>query len=320
MAALTKKKMDLIYRLEGPAVDEGVDIFKLSPLLMSIGKMIQEGQEITHPGGHELGVNIKPFEKGSFVIELSVFAQTNLQQLLDVVNTDSVADVKELLEWLGLIAGTGGGVVGLIKLYKFLKGPPKKTEEVGANEIKITAKDDNSITVNKNTFALFQNVNIQQHINGIYGNFLGQEGVEKVSSYIKDDKETTQVVVEKEDVAYFNPANAIIEEASEDENRNITNVLLNAKRISLEGEPDNWSFRKGQREILKANIKDEGFLDKIKTGEIRLASGDLLEVTLVEIQTVDKNGQVHTKNEIIKVLNYKKGPSQTKLFAKDKEK
>lgn len=92
------KKIDLVYQLQGPAVEKGIDVFKLSPLLFSIGDLLQTSQQIAHPIGHELGINIKPFKKGSFVIELSLFAKTNLQQLIDLVNTDSIKEIKEVLE------------------------------------------------------------------------------------------------------------------------------------------------------------------------------------------------------------------------------
>lgn len=175
-----KKKINLIYQLNGPSIDDGVDIFKLSPLLLSLGELIQNSQEAAHPEGNKLGVNVKPFKKGSFVIELQLFAQSNLGQLIDFINKDSVTEIKELLEWLGII---GGSVMGVIGVYKFLKGKPKRFEEVGFNEVRITAKDDNSITVNRNVFNLFQNTSVQQRIYNIYGNFLGQEGVETVHSF-----------------------------------------------------------------------------------------------------------------------------------------
>jgi len=317
--ALPKNRMDLIYKLEGSAIDEGVDVFRLSPLLLSIGQLIQESQQIAHPEGHELSVNIKPFEKGSFVMELSVFAQDNFHQLLEFINSDGVKEIKELLEWIGIIGGvTGVSAGGVIGIYKFLKGQPKRHEETEKGDIKIFSKDGNSMTVNKKTFALFQNNNIQQSIYNIYGDFLGHSGIEKVSSYIKSEPKTKTEVI-KEDVAYFNPANAIFGETAENVKKNITTVFLNPKRGSWEGEPDNWSFRKGAGEIVKATIKDREFLNKIKSGEIRLAQGDLLEVTLVEIQVVEKDGQVNSKNEIINVLNYKKAPIQRSLLTPDEK-
>lgn len=152
------KKVNLIYKLEGSLVNKGIDVFELSPLLLSIGKLIQESNDIVHPNSQRISVNVKPFQKGSFVIELALSASNNLQQLIHFVNQDNVKQIKELLEWIGII-GSGAGV---ISIYKFLKGPPKKTE-AKADEVKITDQNDNSITVNKKAFSLFQNNSIGRY-------------------------------------------------------------------------------------------------------------------------------------------------------------
>lgn len=305
------QKINLIFRLTGEAVDQGIDVFELSPLLMSIGTLIQDGQSLVHPEGKKLGVNIKPFEQGSFIIELSIFAQNNLQQVLDLTNNSSVQEVKELIEWLGIIGSSGWGV---LKIYKWLQGKPKKFEEVNENEVKIVNKEGNSITVNKNVFSLFQNTSIQQNIYHIYGNFLGKEGISSVESYEPHSENAEKVIINKEDVSLFNPENTVPSETEdESESRNITRVYLKPKRISVEGEPNNWSLRKGEGIVITANIKDEEFLEKIRSGEIRLSSEDLLLVDLLEIQTV-KDNDVSVKYEVNRVIEYKRAPIQTSLL------
>jgi len=304
------KKIDLIYKLDGPLIDEGIDVFELSPLLLSLGELIQESNSTLHPSGDKLSVNVKPFERGSFVMELQLFAQTNAQQLLHMVNQDSVRQIKELLEWMGIISG---GTVGVIKVYKFLKGPPKRVE-VGPEDVKIIAQDDNSITINKKTYALFQNTKIQQNIYRIYGNFLGKDGIESVKSYLKENERETKVEVEKSDVPYFNPANTIpVEQENLNENKTITISYLKPKRISLEGEADNWSFRKGEDAVIVATIKDPEFLGKIVSAEIRLSHEDLLEVRLLEIQTINNN-ELSVKYEIQEVIKYTPAPIQQSLI------
>ncbi len=305
-----EKKVDLIYQLEGPKAEEGIDVFELSPLLLSIGELIQESHSLVYPEGNKIGVNVKPFQKGSFIIEILVYAKDNLQQIISYVNQDSIKQIKEILEWIGIIGGPSIGVIGI---YKFLKGPPKKIE-VGPEEVKITANNDNSITVGKKTYSLFQNNTVQQSIYNIYGNFLSKEGVNSVKSHLKDKKEETVVSVKKEDVPYFNPANTIPQEdGSGNQKKNITQCFLKPKRISVEGEPDNWSFRKGGETVITTTIKDMNFLEKIKKGEIRLYKEDLLEVNLLEIQTI-KDSEIVVKYEVMQVVNYIKSPSQQTLL------
>lgn len=309
-------KVELIYKLNGSAVDQGVDVFKLSPLLLSIGELLQESREIALPNSKPIAVNIKPFKKGSFIIELAIYAQNNLQMLIDTVNSDQAKEIKELIEWLGIGFSTGSATTyGVIQLYKFLKGQPKKFEETGPDEVRVYAQDDNSITVNKETFSLFQNNNIQQNIYNIYGSFLGQEGIDTVDSYLEEEN-TEKVTVDKSEVSFFNPANAIPTDANSEEKRNITRVFLKPKRISLEGEPDNWSLRKGKDLIITATIRDEDFLRKVKNLEIRLSREDTLEADLLEMQTI-YNDEVTVKYEVLKIVNYKKANVQKGFFDED---
>lgn len=303
-------KVNLIYRLEGPAVENGIDVFQLSPLLLSLGNLIQQSQNAVSPTGKKLGVNIRPFQKGSFIIELSVFAQNNFQQLIDSVNSNNIQEVKSLLEWLGIISSSG---IGLIQLYGYLKGKPKSIEEAGPNEVKFTAQDNSSIVVNRTVYNLYKNTQIQQDLNDVYGNFLGQEGIDKVESYISGANEDQKVTVTKDAAPYFNPANTIPSDENTNEKRNITRTYLKPKRVSLEGEPNNWSLRKGGDIVLTATVRDTDFLSKVISGEIRLAKEDLLETDLLEIQTL-KGTEVETRYEIIRVVKYTKAPVQTDLL------
>lgn len=304
------KAVDLIYKLEGPKVDRGIDVFQLSPMLLSIGQLIQDSNKLINPTSPEIAVNIKPFKEGSFIIEILLFAENNLQLLINSVNQDNVKEIKELLEWLGLTAMGTGGVIGI---YKVLKGPPKTIERLEKGDVKITSQEGNSLVVNHKTFSLFQNNKVQQSVYNIYGNLLGKEGINTVKSYLKEE-ENNQVVVEKSDVPYFNPANTVpVEQIDENQKTNITRSFLKPKRISVEGEPDNWSFRKGPETIITASIKDVDFLNRIKSREIRLSNEDLIEVDLVETQTV--NGlEINTKYDITKVWDYKPAPSQGTLL------
>ena len=90
--------------------------------------------------------------------------------------------------------------------------------------------------------------------------------------------------------------------------------FLAQKRGSFEGEGGKWSFRRGGRqgEVVQANIKDTDFLHKLQTGEYRLSGGDLLTVELKEKQKV-VGSDIHTTNEILKVIHYEPAPKQSNL-------
>ena len=157
--------VNFVYKLDGDVTE--IDIFKLAPTLLALGELIQESHQQVNPEGRQIGVNVKPFRQGSFIVDLTVFPQSNLQQLLDLLNTHPVEQVKTLLEWIGLITG-GTGVVWVLQLIRWLNGKPKAVDEIKPGEFRYTAGDDKSITVNAPVHQLFSNSSITNHIYQVY--------------------------------------------------------------------------------------------------------------------------------------------------------
>lgn len=153
--------LNFVYMLDGDVRE--VDLFQLAPTLLALGDLIQESNREINPNGREIAVNVKPFRPGSFIVDLVVFPRTNLQQVLDLLGSHSIEQVKNLLECVGLITGSGG-IVGLLQLLKWLKGKPKSVEEVGHGEYRYTAGNDKSITVDARVHQLFSNSTITNNI------------------------------------------------------------------------------------------------------------------------------------------------------------
>ena len=305
------QKVNFIYKLEGKDISEGFDVFELAPILLSVGELIKESNKILNPGGRDLAVNVKPFQKGSFVVDIVLFAQTNFQQIIKFVNNDNVKEIKELLEWVGIISG---GVVGtggsLIWLIKKLKGKPRTVEQIKPNEVRYTGEDGNTFTVNTKVHQLFSSTNIQNFIYNAYGKPLESENVDSVECYIQDEQATTKEVFEKEtaqDLKNYSEAE-LPSLVTEEEIINTTEVFVSPKRGSFDADPRQWSFRMGGsgEQIIKATIRDEQFLDRYKNNQIRLHYTDVLKVRLIQkLKKID--GIINmdaTVNEIEKVLEY----------------
>src|SRR5258707_3043982 len=156
--------LNFLYRLDGDLRE--VDIFKLAPTLLSLGELIQESNRQINPDGSKIGVNVKPFREGSFIVDLTVFADPNFTHILDLLTPHSLEQVKTLLEIIGLVsAGTGYSVV---KAIKFLKGKPKAVEEVKPGEFRYTSIEDKSINVTGPVHQLLSNPSITTNIVNIY--------------------------------------------------------------------------------------------------------------------------------------------------------
>lgn len=304
-------KVNLIIKLEGPAIEEGLNLFDLAPSLIAIGNVITESNKIVNPEGREIAINIKPFEKGSFIIDLYLFAQTNFDQILSFISSDYAEQIKTLLEWIGLTVAIGGGGKGLIQLIKFLKSKPQNVEKLSSGDIRYTNKDGQSFTTNEKVNKLYNNCVIQNNTYQGFGKLLQQKGIDEINTYIKDDIKSLETI-KKEDVeALKNFSEISGEENIINESESV--IFLKFKRGSFDGDGNNWSFRIGNKNIIVAVVKDDIFLKKVKSGEIRPNHKDTFEVILKTKQKI-KNEELITSYEIMKVLKYTEAPKQMNIF------
>jgi hypothetical protein len=310
--------LNFVYQLEGDVRE--VDVFKLAPTLLALGQLIQDSNRELYPDGREIGVNVKPFREGSFIVDLSLFPDSNLKQLLDLFTPHSLEQLKTLLEVIGLIGGGATAtVVGAVKAMKFLRGRPKSVEEVQPGEFRLSTIDDRSITVGRSTNTLLQNSSITNNIFKIYVEPLeAQPSIEDVKTYLKDH-ENTAVKFERSEIPnlreFVNPSPTPTDPKETVKETIQHGIYLNPKRGAFGDDPQGWSFWRGHDEIITATIKDKEFLSKYAKGEVRLNQSDLLTVDLLERQKVKGTLVQKPIYEILKVTGYVKGATQDSLPA-----
>ena len=306
-------KVNLIIKLEGPAIEEGLSLFDLVPSLIAIGNVISESSKIVNPEGREIAINIKPFEKGSFIIDLYLFAKTNFNQILSFISSDYAEQIKTLLEWIGLIVTIRGGGKGLIQLIKFLKDKPQNVEKLASGDIRYTNKNGQSFTTNEKVNKLYNNCVIQNNKYQGFGKLLQQKGIDEINTYIKDDIKSLGTI-KKEDVEALKN---FFEMSGEENiiNESEGEIYLRFKRGSFDGDGNNWSFRisNKDKDVIVAAVKDDIFLKKVRTGEIRPNHKDTFKVILKTKQKM-KNEELITSYEIMKVLEYTEALKQMNIF------
>ena len=302
--------IDLIYKINGN-FDEGISVFELSPILLSMGKLINESHRILYPFDREIAINIKPFGKGSFEISVLMFVRDIVQQALDFLKSDTGQNITIVLAYLGYTSQFAG--VNLIQLISLLKGKELKSiEPLKSGEVRYVSDDNTSITVVKQVDKLYQNCHIQNNIFPAVGRPLEIPGVVSVESFIKHDEEKTKVVYGKD------ISQSIKQYSTQEMPINLPEELIENKRTiwvhpikaNLEGGPKSWSFRVGKDETITAHITDENFLGDIKNNVIRLANADRLKIEMVQKQVV-KGSEITTTNEITRVEEYVRGPEQS---------
>ena len=303
------KNIDLIYKINGDRdkIKNGLSVFEIAPILLSVGELIKESNKTIYPLGREIAVNVKPFREGSFIIDVVVFAKNNLQEVLDYIDGDTVQQIKTLLEWIGMI---GGGTTSLYHLIKFLKGKLKTVEKIKADQIRYTGEDGNSITVSREVHQLFQNGSIQNVFYSGFGKPLEQEGITNIEVYLEQEGEGTKVEFAKQEAQFLKEySNSDVPSLdSEEMIATAMEVFLSPKRGSFDADPRQWSFRMGgaENQIITATIKDEEFLEKCKVGKIKPHHTDVLKVRLIQkIKKINERLDPNSINfEIEKVLEY----------------
>lgn len=307
--------VDFVYSVEG---DSQLDLNELVPVLTALGEVIQEANRVLNPDAGDIHITVKPFEKGSFPIEL-LLSQDAQNTLYAAYQAGGITAIIGVLKTIGLIRAKVKEYVSLLDLLKKLNGqPPQEIRPVeNGKKFEVTGHDNQVTNIDASVNIVLNNPTITGDLTQIFAP-LDKAHREKIQSFIKGDDESRVEVTRQEapalkEIALPVPAN---ETPRESEHTNV--VFLNPKRGSFEGEGDKWTFRKGGRqgEIIKANIKDQKFLQELVSGEKRLNGGDVLTVELHEKQKV-VGSQIHTTNDILKVLDYKpapNGPKQTSLF------
>ena len=287
-----------------------------SAALLAAGLIIQEGHRQLNVR-HEVGINVRPFGRGSFVVEIVLFVKSNwpLLSLSAVAMNDAIQNTTQVLETIGMIRSRAESVISVIKK---LRGKPETVEQIKPGEYRYSGQDA-SVTVNGNVHTLLQNPVIHAQVVQVFGKPVEQEGVTELDIYLKNRRDETEVKITKADAPVFHSfseSKIPDPEPVKEIDTPPAHYLLHPKRLSAEGEPNGWSFRWGKDILTIDKILDKSFLEKVRSGEYRLSSNDLIDAEIVVKQKVSGTRIVSETKEIVRVAEYKSAPPnpQTHLF------
>jgi hypothetical protein len=198
----------------------------------------------------------------------------------------------------------------LISVIRKLRGKVDKVEQIKPGDYRVSS-GDTAITVNGDVHTLMKDPIIHAGIVQLFTAPMGQEGVTAIETYLKNDRLGTEVKVDKNEAQAFAAfGGTVVPEI--DPTREIdtpaVHYLLHPKRLSAEGEPNGWSFRWGKDILSIDKILDKDFLDRVKSGEYRLSSNDLIDAEVVVKQKVSGTKILHESKEIVRIADYKPAP------------
>ena len=303
-----------VYKLSDGPLE--IDVFALAPTLLSLGKLIQESNQTLYPEGHQIAVNVKPFREGSFIVDITLFHSEAFYPIFAIGKDIPPNQIIELLGMIGLIKHVkpvADTVSSVLDLIKKLRGQPAKVEELKGGDYRYTV-DDKSFTVNAPIHQLTINQNVTNNLYEAVAKPLEETEFKAVEGYLEGQENETASIVTKEDVPAlksYTKSNAQVDERLEENIQE--NVLLNPKRGAFDGDGSQWSFHRGQKEVITATIRDQAFLKKLELGEIRPNHADLMKVTLKETQKLAGTQIESSKWVILEVTSYTVGARQMNI-------
>lgn len=289
------EKFHVVY--DGCALDEHLmDVRDLAPAMMAINDLlIHANQELN---GDKLAVQLKVkanFKAGSFGIEF-IEHLTWVNQIKDLLSNDGATALANASGILTLIGMFGGASVGVIQLYKKLKGNrPIKIEE-SVEGVKVYYTETEYLEVDKGVLKLYRSKVIATDIAKMLEP-LSKDGID--SFYVVKDtsKDDVEVFIDKSETEYFKYQNP-----EDDLNTDISETFLQIESLSFK-EKNKWKFSNGKT-IFHATISDESFLYNVDSGKLRFGKGDLLKVKLKTTQTL-AHGKLKSEYEVLSVIEHK---------------
>ncbi len=296
--------------------DNFIDVAVLAPSLIALSDLIHESNKLVNGDSTKINVKVNAdVEQNCFEIML-MFDLSLVENLKDLLTHDTTRTIKELLEWLGILASvTGATSVTLFYLSKILKGKPiDESQIIGEDGDYVTIDtEEGRINVHKKIFELYNNAQIRKTTQGFLSP-LQNEGIDCIELY-DDDK--THNTLNHKDYEPFLDYNDWPEEKESNTTKNITIRHLVVYKPELDEDAKKWFFLLAGRpigvDISETNIAKEA----IVRGEVRV--GDTYKVKLEEQEYKTMTGRYNTSYKALEVLDFIKGTKQDDLLKARKD-
>ena len=267
-----------------------MDVSHLAPALLSLSYVVKAANSLAN--GNRAGVKVlvnADLKQNCFELDIEL-ALTVWEKAKQLIADKDLATVKQIAEWVGIIARDGAGLYGLLQLIKKLRG---KTVE-SATEVKI---EDDSLGVEirvegesspvlaaKTAYDLYANVATRQKAVEVLAP-LRNEGYESLQFYGGD-----KVFAEfrEEDVPEKDGADLpqVIPQ-----NLNVSNIRakVRIRKAAYEG-TSKWTLV--YKSAVEASIEDTEWLERFQSSQELAPPGSYLDVDLNEVYKTNENGEI----------------------------
>lgn len=297
---MNQEKFNVLYDGEALRGSE-MNVQTLAPALYALGTLLEEANTSINGNRATVGVNVRAsFKTGCFGIELSTFVSL-LEAGKSMFTGDNIATAKNLLEWLGLAGMVGGGLIGFVK---WLRGRKiAKISLIDEKNYRVFVGEEYYDT-EREVIDLYRNHKIHEAFKNVLSP-LSKEGIDEFA--VTDLAQKLRFIVVKEnELPFFEPPPEEEEILADDE------VEMNLQVVSLSFEGDyKWRFSDGNS-VFNADVCDQDFLNRVRSGEAAFAKGDIIKAKMHKLQRLS-GGKMKTEYRILEVLEHRHGAPQMKL-------
>ena len=270
--------------------DNTIDAEQLANSLLGISSLLEISNKQINGTNSQIFVKVKGnFKPGSFTF--------------DVVALMTAPIVIALVNTVDVIGFTGKAIESVISYFEFIRQMKgKQITDIRpidhcSSEV-IVHGDNNGIVAPNSVIYLYNNIKARQEVERAILP-LKQEGTDIVEF---NDPIHPPIRITKEEFEYFI--------APEPEFRADENVAyFTITQPNLNGKPSGWrlSFDESGEDDFRADVSDEIFLKKVKSGYYRFANGDSIKAEYIRVQ--QKRERRTNQFTIRKIIEYNDRPT-----------
>lgn len=294
----------ITFRGDGVA-DGSIDARQLGQSLIGLADAFQTARAITaDQEAPSLAAKITATGAGSFWVDITLVTESGaIQAVLDTLNgsvASAAINLKEMLGWV---------VVAFlfIKEKRGRKIIASKELPNNPGQIEVTFDDATTSVIASKVFDLIKSSDFQTAAKESV-KALTQDGVEEIHIAPTDTSDSEPPVsITKEDYKSFaridNQLTEIINKTDE--------VIVSPNSVSFVGKQ--WHLNDGEVNFF-ASIEDQGFIERVKSGILRIGGNDAFKVLLRVEQQITPGGKLKTTRTVVQVLDIYRGGVQGELF------
>lgn len=275
---------------EGPALQaHSMPVRDLAPALLALGQAFERANGILNGNAASVSLDIRAARQGSFEIVLllrTIYDQTTGLFAGDLIS--SAANLKELF------FGAGASVISVIRQNR---GKPLPAP-VSANQETVTLEIDHlRLSIPIRVYELAKDNIVRDQIEAVVRPLLSP-GIDRVA--FKDGDRVVEMVTQDE--APFFEANYQADGASSTLETLLPRQMLRAETVNFAA-TGKWRLSDGGK-TRWYSMSDESFQKSIDVGAVSFRKGDVFICEVIQRQTRDPQGYIHTQHEIVRVIEH----------------